>query len=165
MKKEDYEYFFSSKESIVKSPVPKSSFTKYVLVYFRQCFAEHAVEFRMFSPWDNSPVKSECRNEGQACVAFLPLMEFAGDAGWRLGAARGCGQGDEAWLRLLENKEPKLCLGGLVFHRVRNLNFGVLWDIKDGCQRVRTNFCFSSKSIAGSTRERVSAVFTWDRKT
>ena len=101
----------------------------------------------------------------QACVAFLPLMEFAGDAGWRLGAARGCGQGDEAWLRLLENKEPKLCLGGLVFPRVRTLNFGVLWDIKDGCQRVRTNFCFSSKSIAGSTRERVSAVFTWDRKT
>ena len=65
MKKEDYEYFFSSKESIVKSPVPKSCFTKYVLVYFRQCFAEHAVEFRMFSPWDNSPVKSECRNEGR----------------------------------------------------------------------------------------------------
>ena len=29
-------------------------------------------------------------------------MEFAGDAGWRLGAARGCGQGDEAWQ--LENE-------------------------------------------------------------
>lgn len=45
------------------------------------------------------------------------------------GGSGGCGQGDKAWQRLLENKEPKLCLG-VLFSRVRNLNFGVLWDIK-----------------------------------
>lgn len=47
---------FSSKESIVKSLVSKSSFTKYVLVYFRQCFAEQAIEIRTLSSWDNNPV-------------------------------------------------------------------------------------------------------------
>lgn len=107
MKKKDYEYFFSSKESIVKSPVPKSIFTKYVLIYFRQCFAEHAVEFRMFSPWDNSPVKSECRNEGQACVAFLPLMEFAGDAGRRLGGREGLWSGGRGLPAAAEKQTAK----------------------------------------------------------
>lgn len=61
-----------------------------------------------------------------------------------------------------------LRLGGFVLHNVRNLKFGVLWDIQDGCQHVRTNLCFSSESIAGGTPEGIwsnSAVFVQDRKT
>lgn len=46
-----------------------------------------------------------------------------------------------------------LCLGGLGLFSVRNLKFGVGWDIRDGYQEVRTAFHVCSKLVAGGTLE------------
>ena len=96
MKREDYGSFSSSQRKHCLYRLPKSSFTKYVLVYFRPCFAEQAIKSsgcflpRIIALWSHR-VGMRSRH-----VTLLPLMELARGGGRRRRDSEGLsGQGDE----------------------------------------------------------------------